>query len=335
MRRLCRAGFILAGLLFAAAVFSFPEPYALFKLAAWFALAVCAGRYAPPRFVLGSLAGLGILEALLDFFQFATHKSLGLSFLGEPALGPLNGAVARTFVHGGRLMRAYGTFPHPNILAAFLVLSLVAWAHFFLARRRTVVSVLGIFIVLLGLLLTFSRSGWIAACVATLIVLADARTRVPARAKELFLVLAVSCASLALIFPWAVVPRLSVGAGDYAVTGRVSGYEAAFPRIGSHPLFGGGLTLRMGSDPVHSLYLMIADELGFFGLAVFLLLVGSALMRGARRKTSEFAAFSAMLAALLTMGVTDHFLWTLRPGIAMLFLVIGMLAFSDNVPSHS
>ncbi len=333
MRRRC--SFFLTALLFVAAILSFPEPYALLKLAAWIALAICAGRYAPSRLVFGSLAGLGILEALLGFFQFVSHKSLGLSFLGEPVLDPLNGAIARIFLDGGRLMRAYGTFPHPNILAAFLVLSLVAWAYHFLVRRRVIVSAFGIFTVLLGLLLTFSRSGWIAASIAMLLVLLDARRREPFRAKELFLILAVSCVFLIPIFSRGIAPRLLVGPGDYAVTERIAGYQAALLRIRNAPVFGSGLTLRMAPDPVHSLYLTIAEQIGLVGLAAFLLFVLSALRRGFREGRGEARAFSAMLAALLAMGATDHFLWTLRPGIAMLFLVTGMLAFGKEDLSHS
>ncbi len=332
MRR--RSSFF-AALFFICATLSFPAPYPLFKLGAWIALALCAGRYISQGIVFGLLAFFGLLEALLGFFQFASHRSLGLGFLGEPVLDPMNGAVARTFVSGGRLMRAYGTFPHPNILAAFLVLALAAWAHLFLAHRRPILFLPGIFIVLLGLILTFSRSGWVAACIAIFLILIDARTRVSARTGELILVFALSLFVLLPIFSWGVFPRLSVGARDYAITERVSGYKAALLRIGTHPAFGGGLTLRMAPDPAHSLYLTVLDEIGIVGLIAFLLFVFYALLRGIYAKLAGLRTFAAMLVALLAMGVIDHFLWTLRPGIAMLFLVIGMLAFSCDIPSHS
>jgi len=51
---------------------------------------------------------------------------LGLQLLGESFLAPHLSGVAKISTEQGLVMRAYGTFPHPNILATFLIISIFA-----------------------------------------------------------------------------------------------------------------------------------------------------------------------------------------------------------------
>ncbi len=312
------------------------EPYAVFKVCVWIFIGLLLGRYVRPRRVFIFLAAYGVIEAMLGTWQFIFHKSLGLRFLGESVLSPLNSHVARTFVSGGRLLRAYGTFPHPNILAAFLVLSLIAWAYFFVRARGAyrVAITLPLFIICLGLVVTFSRTAWLAAVLAAFgayffIRKADARA-----AHDMLVTVVCIAVPLIVIFFWAIFPRVNIGVSDYAVTSRQAGYGGALRVIQMHPFFGSGITLSMGTDPVHSLYVSIAKEMGLVGLGIFLAWV-VVLARGAFYDPSlEIHMTGVMLITLLFLGLSDHFLWTLRPGIAMLWGSIGLLAFRGNNPKH-
>ena len=329
---------IFAALLIVSSLLSRGEPYAVFKLAAWLLIAFLVGRYLRPVSLFLFLAAAGVLESLLGIFQFIAHKSVGFSVFGESALSPLDPALARTFVSGGRLLRAFGTFPHPNILAAFLVLSLISLAYFHMRSdaRSRVFLVAPIFIVSLGLILTFSRAGWASAVLGTSFLIFRSRASLPREARYTAFVFALCALAAASVFSWAIVPRLaSLSFHDYAVTARVTGYADSLRRVAPYPFFGSGITMRMSDNPVHSVYLVIAEEVGGIGLAIFLCILFAAFMRGFRDIRPEAWVFSAMLFALILIGLTDHFLWTLRPGAAMLWVVIGMLLFEKRRISHS
>lgn len=328
----------LSVLFIASAVFSFGAPYAVFKLAAWLLIAFLAGRYLRPVSLLLFFSVAGVLESLLGISQFVAHKSIGFSYFGESILSPLNPSLARTFVSGGRLLRAYGTFPHPNILAAFLVLSLVSLAYFHMRSgvRLRVALTVPIFISCVGFILTFSRTGFLAGILAVSTLIFRSRKSLPREARNTAFVFALCTLLAASSLSWAVVPRLSsIGLRDYAVATRVTGYADSLRRVALHPFFGSGITMRMSDNPVHSAYLVIAEEMGIFGLVVFLCILFAAFMRGFRDIRPEAWVFSAMLYALILIGLTDHFLWTLRPGAAMLWVVIGMLLFEKRRVSHS
>jgi hypothetical protein len=66
----------------------------------------------------------GVFQAILAIAQFYKQSSLGLKFIEAGKYLPGEPGVA-TFVSGTeKVMRAYGSFPHPNVLAAFLLLAI-------------------------------------------------------------------------------------------------------------------------------------------------------------------------------------------------------------------
>jgi O-antigen ligase len=67
-----------------------------------------------------------LLQSALAVGQFLIQDDFGLQRLGESPLDPAAAGVARIVVGDITIMRAYGTFPHPNVLAAYLVGALFA-----------------------------------------------------------------------------------------------------------------------------------------------------------------------------------------------------------------
>jgi len=327
---------------------------------------------------------LGIFEAVLGFSQFARQESIGLQVLGEPSLPnfavsaigtKIPAGIARLDIASGKLIRGYGTFPHPNVLSAFLLLSLAALCYFSLKNvfpwgtwlrhgftdvskkdffnyvwREIFLSV-GIFIIALGLLVTFSRTAWLAA-----ILLAFAFsffgffTRTYRRkAVKLFFI------SWAIIFSFVgtfgvfIFPRAQVSLGEPAVTYRLRYDEVGFTIIKNQPLGVGignqliygvrnniyrelGMTELWEWQPVHNIYLLMASEIGIIGALAFVVLMLALFIKMIRQnwgaqKTDGLLGFAggAMLAVLLFFGLADHFLWTLQPGRLMLWLAVGIL----------
>src|SRR6476469_3998213 len=66
-------------------------------------------------------SALGAIQALIAIAQFYTQNSFGLYLLGESQLEPNGYGIAKIVSHGTKLIRSYGTFPHSNLLSAFLV----------------------------------------------------------------------------------------------------------------------------------------------------------------------------------------------------------------------
>ena len=61
-----------------------------------------------------------VLQAMIGYIQFEKGVSLGLNFFGESKVAA--GLLGSSFVSlsGNEILRSYGTFPHPNMLAGFL-----------------------------------------------------------------------------------------------------------------------------------------------------------------------------------------------------------------------
>ncbi|HEU5367223.1 MAG TPA: O-antigen ligase family protein, partial [Ktedonobacterales bacterium] len=130
----------------------------------------------PPLWaVVAPLALLLVIEGALSLAQALAQSTL----LGQVLLNwnhnatatSANGSVVQ-LPSGARWLRAYGTFPHPNILGGFLCLAIpvVAGACLRLNRRSASAWLLltSLGMGLLALLLSFSRAAWLGIFIAML-----------------------------------------------------------------------------------------------------------------------------------------------------------------------
>lgn len=271
------------------------------------------------QIVYALLAGGAVWESFLAIWQF--WRQLGIDTSG----------VAKVLMGGGRLMRAYGTFPHSNVLAAFLVIGLISLFYFYLKSHNKYLNFLiptSIFFVVLGLLLTFSRAAWLA---SGLFFLYFSRRR-----PLLFIIPLVVLA----FFYWLIIPRLQVSLNEPALALRRVYNQIGWEIIKTHPLTGVGfgkqaeyaiqnhlyqkygLIQEWQWQPTHNLYLLMAADTGFIGLGLFLFFVIFLFIKGQRSMVN--GPETAMLLSLLFLGLFDHFLWTLPSGRMMLILVLGL-----------
>lgn len=127
----------------------------------------------------------GFFQSLLAIYQFLYQKSIFTlpllhKITGETILSPAFSGIAKIVFERERMIRAYGTFPHPNILGGFLVFSIFITVYLYYEHRndylsskyqlgnvkiqRNVISFFWLFMFLsqfLALLLSFSRSAWL------------------------------------------------------------------------------------------------------------------------------------------------------------------------------
>lgn len=66
-----------------------------------------------------------VFQSIVAILQFISQKSIGLTLLKESILSVSDPGVAKIVLNGDALIRAYGLFPHPNILGGFLAVSLL------------------------------------------------------------------------------------------------------------------------------------------------------------------------------------------------------------------
>ncbi|MBI2035242.1 MAG: O-antigen ligase family protein [Candidatus Liptonbacteria bacterium] len=269
--------------------------------------------------IFGFLATLAVFESLIGFFQFLFQQSLGLWFLGESILGPWVIGTAKFFIEGGSLVRAYGTFPHPNILGAFLLLGLASLYYFWLTRpsekkiwaglpvlQSDLLFGLTIFIVLSGIIFTFSRATWLIAIFLSLFTIGYsllARERWIQAVRLFFLLLATAYILLTTFSPL-IFPRAQISISEPAVSYRMSYNKIGSELIKANPMGVGignqviysikndvyknaGLTQVWEWQPIHNLYLLIASEVGILGLLSLLGFLGTVMLCKIKNQKSK------------------------------------------------
>lgn len=298
-------------------------------------------RHAAWAFVLGLVVPCG-----LAWYQVVAGTSPSASWLGLAAhdAATLGASVVETST--GRVLRGYGTLPHPNVFGGYLAvgLFLCAWLIRGAKRTRGTMLLMAAPVVVLAstLVITFSRGAWLAVAagftVLAALMLANRKSpprhAIPLATLGLFAVLATLVVFHAPAFTrfqpavrleaksisdragelpvWDDVVRLNpvtgVGAGNYTLA-----LATLFP---GNPIW--------SYQPIHNAYLLFLAETGLLGLI--------ALFRAARATARSFrpwiptgnALFAvSMLSAVAILGFFDHYLWSLWPGMVLAAFSLG------------
>ncbi len=295
-----------------------------------------------------------VFESFIAIWQFFKQKSLGLKIFAESPLSPDIAGVAKIVVSGKKIIRAYGLVPHPNILAAILMLAIFGLTYLFIKnysqlKKWQKMIYAGVFVLLsLALFFTFSRAVTLIGVGFLILWLAV----VYLRQKEFrqpvifFVILLLAISSLLLFIFWPYVSArydlVALGKSQ-AVNLRVFYNKIALTLIKGSPLLGigqGNFVWTFSKpaifenwiyQPVHNIYLLIAAETGILGLFAFLWFLFK-IMRSVfleRRAISDKPAFYSFLGIIifvLAIGFFDHFLWDLQQGQLMLWIMLGILA---------
>jgi hypothetical protein len=303
-------------------------------------------------------AGLLVLtQGTVGIAQVLAQSSLGLQRWGEYALDPAWSGVSIVWSESLRSLRAYGLSDHPNILGGCLAFSLLLLAAGYTLQASTRWRPLlgGLFgLGSLALLLTYSRSAWLA-FLAGMLFLGGALYKT-ARREEALQWLALSGGVLILLLPFLLysapylAPRLGISeaASEAPGTQQSLGERAllngwANELFASRPLTGVGLgafptalqerhpDLGLNYQPAHLVLLDVAAETGLIGAAFFALLLAAPWVAlYLRRKRLSFSPFliaaSALLLAVSLVGLFDYYTWLLVPGRMWSWLAWGVWA---------
>jgi hypothetical protein len=309
---------------------------------------------------------IAFLECLIGTGQFLFQQCLGLSFLSEPQITPLMDNIAtyplneksRLFfdllpwapLKGSNILRAYGTFDHPNIFGGYLAIALFVTYYLILTAKakaqKTFLYLLLPFLIL-TLFLTFSRGPLFAWILGTILFFSvgifkkmEGFAKLGAIIGSAFLI------AFALLFQQLAARGGVVnynGISQASDAGRMLFYKLGLAMFFHHPFLGigyNGFSLFpyevldpsfLGANPTgalsHSIYLQVASETGLIGLALMGCFMISLFMKSFKVKTTPLSlTFSAILLSFLLIGVVDHFLWAYNSGRLMLFIFAGLFA---------
>ena len=288
------------------------------------------------------LLSFGVLySSLIATAQFLLQHSIGgpLWFLGERTFDVNTPGIATiqscqlSAVSCQQLLRAYATFPLPNVLGGFLavtlpIIALRGWEERKLGRKFFVTSFVAGFI---ALVLTFSRSAWAVFGLAILGMFIFGRMKKVAsqnvsprfivgvfglilfigtwaiwliRDTSESVVVRQELASSAVIL-WQQAPLVGVGLGNFLI---------ALP----HALVSRSIYFL---QPVHNIYLLILAETGIIGLGLFLWFIWFIMTKIKK----IFSIWHLSFIILLTLGLIDHYPLTIQQGQLLLSLLVGLV----------
>ena len=270
-------------------------------------------------------------SSLIAIMQFVFQHSIGGIFwyLGERSFDVSTAGIARvdwcwlTATNCMELLRPYATFPHPNVLAGFLAITICIslWqllSHHIGNKKIRIWYWITISVSCIALILTFSRGVWLMSIIAILTMLGVLYKKTVTQTLSWIFLISLTCIIMALPY------FLSLMKQSESVSMRNELALAALAMWKSYPLIGVGFNAFLIHlptvlparylfflQPPHSIYLLMLSELGIIG-------VGSigwfiyALIKKLLRLPNKFPLIILLLYGLL--GTIDHYPVTLQQG---------------------
>ncbi len=251
----------------------------------------------------GCIVFVGVFQSVVGIVQVIFQHSVGMFFLKESIISPNIAGVAKIIAVNQPYIRAYGLFPHPNILGGFLFFSVMI-TYFYLncstwnnlgdkkqsnVPRGTIITILikaMLAIQLVGLFFSASKSAIFALIIAFIYINVPRGTFIFIGLKRLFYkkwTNLVFCLGIFMVIVEIFkidVYRLFLN----SIKGRELYLLMAGKLIKNNPILGVGNGQfvivaekifpnleQWQYQPVHSVFLLIWAELGIVGLILFVL----------------------------------------------------------------
>ncbi|MBZ0274728.1 MAG: O-antigen ligase family protein, partial [Anaerolineae bacterium] len=298
------------------------------------------------RLVLVVMAAAGAQALIAIVLYLMPDGAAERTLLRLIRIGYPNGGVIRYVENNPDLAeRAIGTWVDPNALGGLLTVSAAMIAPQVFARRPVLrwrwlaFGVLGT--VVLALILTFSRASMLAFAVGALFIAIIRYRR--------FLPLIVAGGLLLLLLPQtqAYITRFgeAFAGADLATQMRIGEYTDSLRLIQRYPIFGVGFTGTPEIDiytDVANMYLIMANQIGLVGVAIYLLMMGGVFAYGVH--AWQHAKHNPLLdsihlgyhAALLTgmaNGMADLYFFRLdfQASITLFWLLVALALSSSRL----
>lgn len=282
------------------------------------------------RLVIYALS-IGIFfESALGVAQYFNQGSLNsiFYFFGERAFNSQTPGIANASLNGSLVLRPYATFPHPNVLAGYLVLSMTFVLFSSWEKLRYLVLTMGT----IALFLTLSRAAIVIWVVVLCLYLFKCRWKLSAG-------IGILIAGVIYFSPLGT-RFLNINLFDEAIAQRVELAKAAFAMFSKNPILGVGVNNFLPNlpfyiqqagntlflQPVHNIFLLVLSETGIIGFGFFMWFLFKTFNKIARRNALGLVLFSE----ILFLGFFDHYFLTLQQGQLLLALSLGLF-WSDTI----
>jgi hypothetical protein len=256
-------------------------------------------------------------QLVISILQVLKGAVIGIPFLGESTIFSASLGASFVSLGGNQVLRAYGTFPHPNVLAGFALFSIV----FLLFNKTSIFTHLVYIFSLILLVLTFSRLHIVLGIISIPIYL------------NLFKRFKMNKNIFSFIF----LDRFAniFSGSDVSVSERMLLVKASFTEIAKYP-FGVGVSKfvkgmedfvpRTSSQimllqPVHNIFLLLIAE---NGLVIGTILIALLLIQTVKKYVLGKLGIQGFytLLCILCVSMFDHYFLTIPQGIFMFFLLI-------------
>ncbi len=296
-------------------------------------------------FIILFISAIG--QSIIAILQFHVQHGLGLGFMGE-YIAPLGTSGLATLNYGSeKIIRAYGTMPHPNVLGAFLILGLIL-GFYLVSRAKTLFTQIivscGTIIITLGIFVSFSRMAWVVAAISFvtfLIYMFQGK-----QTRQILGILSigiVSCGTIVILWSKYLIVR-TTDIDPTSISSRGLFNSMTVELIKDHLILGTGvgkyiLTLKSmfhiepwQYQPAHNIFLVVIAQFGLLGLGLFVKLfyeLSRRVKNVSRETISTVCLFLGII--FLIMGQVDHYFVTIQQGRLTFFTVLGLIAALPNL----
>ncbi|MBU1148813.1 O-antigen ligase family protein [Patescibacteria group bacterium] len=297
------------------------------------------------------------IQSALALWQFFSQQVLAFKWLGLAEQLPWQPGVYVVENFLGRFLRAYGSL-HPIILSYFLAISLIIILGLYFVTKKSQQKIFvwsALYLVILGLILTFGRVAWLSVVVGFLLFILLIWWRLTKQSRKklfiFFLVIVIGTGIFSFIFKDILVTRLTMSArleqlsisersfylqdavnltkeNWYRGTGVYNFTQAVKQQIASS-------RPSWNYQPPNNLFFLILAELSVFGLLIFVWLLVEIfrliIERLQKLKLPDdwwFLVYSICFIVLLITAFFDHTYWTLQFGLLFFWLILGLWARS-------
>lgn len=275
-----------------------------------------------------------IAFSLIGISQFFKEGTIGglLYFLGERKFTIGTPGIALVSLNGAEHLRAYSTFSHPNSLAGYLG-ALILLILLSGMLKRNISNLLGVMVILICFVLTFSVSAYIGIFVAfAFFIFSNSKTLLK-RTILLFLLLSiVGSLLLPILSPWVlkafplIEQNISQRLDLAFISGKViSSHIFIGSGLGTYitniPFYKGIFTYSWLLQPVHNIYLLIFTELGIGGLLAFCYIIYKSLTKALK---DQRIYLLIPLVFILFTGLFDHYWLTLQQNLLLVSILFGL-----------
>jgi len=325
-------------ILFTSAFFAenqFAAIYGIFKFLEFLFLGIFIANGKKNNTTFSYLLAIPIIyESLITLAQFLNQSSLNgiFYFLGERKFTGLTPGIANASLNGELILRPYGTFSHPNVLAGFLVLSMtILIVQFVKQKKATKYFILGSLILgTIALFLTLSRVAIILWIVLLPFIIL---TKNNMNKKTIYVFFGIFIFFMFCVLNTPLLLRFTqISLIDEAFVQRQLFLKEAFDLFLKHPILGVGLNNFIVSipsvmkpselnslQPVHNIFVLNLVETGIIGSLFFLYFLFLTIKKNYKKKIFILSIFS-----IFFLGFFDHYFLTLQQGQIMLTVFLGL-----------